>query len=89
MRVTIQTLAQRCRIEPVVLNAFASFIPILGVYHVILDTKFLEPAVQVEAELTRFVTGHHFTGQLLLFDYESISLSQLIFCTVCRVAPSP
>jgi AraC-like DNA-binding protein len=29
---TIQTLAQRCGIEPVILDPFATFIPVLGLH---------------------------------------------------------
>ncbi len=50
--ITIQTLAQRCGIEPVVLHPFATLITVLGLYHVVLDAEFLQPTVQVEPERT-------------------------------------
>ena len=68
--IPIQTLAKRGGIQAVVLNPFAAFIPVLGLYHVVLDAEFLEPAVQMEPEGTRFITGHDFVRELLLFDHE-------------------
>ena len=65
--IPIQTLAQRCGVEPVNLHPFAAFIPVLGLYHVVLDAEFLHSTAQMEPECTRFITGHHVTGELLLF----------------------
>jgi len=53
-----------------VLPAFAPFIPVLGLQHVILDAEFPEPAVQMESEGARFITGHDFVREPLLFDHE-------------------
>ncbi len=41
--IPIQTLAQRGGIQAVVLHAFAPFIPVLGLHHVVLDAEFLLP----------------------------------------------
>ena len=40
-------------VQPVVLHPFAAFIPVLGLYHVVLDAEFLQPTVQMEPERTR------------------------------------
>ena len=48
--IPIQTLAQRGGIQAVVLHAFAPFIPVLRLHHIILDAEFLEPAMQIEPE---------------------------------------
>ena len=72
--IPIQTLAQRCGIEPVVLHPFATLIPVLGLYHVVLDAEFLQPAVQVEPERTRLITSHHVTGELLLLNHKEHAL---------------
>jgi hypothetical protein len=66
----IQTLAQRGGIQAVVLNPFAAFIPVLGLYHVALDAEFLEPAVQMESEGASFITRHDCVRELLRFDHE-------------------
>jgi hypothetical protein len=66
----VYLLAQRGGIQTVVLNPFAAFISVLGLYHEVLDAEFLEPAVQKEFEGARFITGHDFVRELLLFDYE-------------------
>ena len=71
---TIQTLTQRCGIEPVILHPFAALIPVLGLHHVVLDAEFLQPTVQVEPERTRFITSHHVTGELLLFNHKEHEL---------------
>ncbi len=47
--IPIQTLAKRGGIQSVVLTPFAASIPVLGLYHVVLDAEFLEPAVQMES----------------------------------------
>ena len=44
--ITIQTLVQRCGIEPIILHPFATFIPVLGLHHVVLDAEFLQPTLQ-------------------------------------------
>ena len=72
--IPIQTLAQRGFIQSVVLPAFAPFIPVLGLHHVVLDVEFLEPPVQVEPERTRLITGHHVTGELLWFNHKKHEL---------------
>jgi hypothetical protein len=71
--IPIQTLAQRGCFQSVVLDAFAAFIPVLGLYHLVLDAEFPEPPVQVESERTRLITGHRVTGELLLFNHRSVS----------------
>jgi hypothetical protein len=67
---TIHTLAQRWDIKPVVLHPFATLIPVRGLSHVILDVELLEPPVQMEPECTRFITSHHVTGELPLFNHK-------------------
>ncbi len=66
----MQPLAQRGGIQPVVLHAFATFIPVPGWHHIVLGAEFLELPVQMESEGARFITGHHFVRELLLFDHE-------------------
>jgi hypothetical protein len=85
----IQALTQRCGIKPVVFDLFAPSIPVPGVYHVVLDAKFLELAVQVKREDTRFMTGHHLTGALPLSHHKEhqLVLGHLVR-TGCGVAPS-
>ena len=53
--------------------------PVLGFHHVVLDAKFLEPVVQVEPERTRLITGHHVTGEFLLFDGKEYELLATYF----------
>jgi hypothetical protein len=65
-----QSLAQHGGIQPVILHAFAAFIPFPGLHPVILDAGFLQPARQVEPKHTRLMTGHHFTGKLLVFNHK-------------------
>jgi hypothetical protein len=57
MFLPIPMLPQRGGFQSVVLHAFAPFLPFLRLHHIILDARFLEPAVQIESEGARFITG--------------------------------
>ena len=84
--ITIQTLTQRCGIEPVILHPFATLIPVLGLHHVVLDAEFLHPTVQVEPERIRLITGHDVTGGILLFHHKE---HKLWSCPVMTANPVP
>jgi hypothetical protein len=68
--IPIQALAQRGGIRSVAPYAFAAFIPVPGLHHIIVDAELLDPAVQMEAKRARFITGHDFVWVPLLFDHE-------------------
>ena len=56
------------------LHVGKTLIPVLGLHHVVLDAEFFQPTVQVEPKRTRLITGHHVTGELLLFNYKEQEL---------------
>ncbi len=87
-REAVHPLAEGQRVEPVVLDALALLVPVLGLHHVVGTAHFREATVQVVAERSRLVAGKTSQARRRCLATKCSRPSKVIFSTGWGVAPS-